>query len=195
MCVDLKDYKDICHIWVLVIPLRHTSTGWKNDLSDPALMLAYCTGCYRIRYPSLKIYCDETNRNIGTLFTTEHMLTLQVIFTMLNKADLIMRRTYRRYSNSSRKFLKTFTSAGRIALSCHGISWRSTGVGGIYTLYHEPTKWKVHGRQMRWSEWSRNVAATTCPSSRECLVQVPRHIPVIVGVAPPCCQVTLLRAV
>jgi hypothetical protein len=34
-----------------------------------------------------------------------------------------------------------------------------------------------------WSGWPRNVATTTYPSSRECLVQVPRHIG-----APSCCK-------
>jgi hypothetical protein len=37
------------------------------------------TGCNKIRYTTLKIYCDQTNSNITTQFVTEHLLTLQVL--------------------------------------------------------------------------------------------------------------------
>jgi hypothetical protein len=47
-------------------------------------------------------------------------------------------------------------------------------------IFHESPKWKVHGCQIEWSGWPRNVATTTYPSSWECLVQVPRHIPLMV---------------
>jgi hypothetical protein len=40
------------------------------------------TECNRIRYITLKIYCDQTNRNITTQFVTEHLLTLQVLHHM-----------------------------------------------------------------------------------------------------------------
>jgi hypothetical protein len=39
------------------------------------------TECNRIRYTTLKIYCDQTNDNITTRFLTEHLLTLQFFFT------------------------------------------------------------------------------------------------------------------
>jgi hypothetical protein len=39
------------------------------------------TGCNRIRYTNLKIYCDQTNSNITTQFLTEHLLTLQDLFS------------------------------------------------------------------------------------------------------------------
>jgi hypothetical protein len=54
----------------------------------------------------------------------------------------------------------------------------------VHIICHEAPKWKVRGCQIGWSGWPRNVATTTYPSSRECLVQVPRHIPVIVGRGP-----------
>jgi hypothetical protein len=39
------------------------------------------TGCNRIRYTTLKIYCDQIDSNITTQFVTEHLLTLQDFFT------------------------------------------------------------------------------------------------------------------
>jgi hypothetical protein len=36
--------------------------------------------CNRIRYTTLKIYCDQTNTNITTQFLTEHFLTLQLFY-------------------------------------------------------------------------------------------------------------------
>jgi hypothetical protein len=44
------------------------------------------TGCSRIRYTNLKIYCDQTNSNITTQFLTDHFLTLQVSLQVLNIA-------------------------------------------------------------------------------------------------------------
>jgi hypothetical protein len=38
------------------------------------------TGCNRIRYTTLKMYCNRTNSNITTQFLTEH-LTLENFFT------------------------------------------------------------------------------------------------------------------
>jgi hypothetical protein len=34
---------------------------------------------FRLRYTTLKIYCDRTNSNITTQFVTEHLLTHQVL--------------------------------------------------------------------------------------------------------------------
>jgi hypothetical protein len=44
------------------------------------------TECNRIRYTTLKIYCDQTNSNITTQFLTEHFLTLQVFLQVFNMA-------------------------------------------------------------------------------------------------------------
>jgi hypothetical protein len=44
------------------------------------------TRCNRIRYTTLKIYCDQTNSNITTQFLTEHLLTLQIFLEVLNMA-------------------------------------------------------------------------------------------------------------
>jgi hypothetical protein len=42
----------------------------------------------------------------------------------------------------------------------------------VHIIFHEFPKWKVHGCQIGWSGWPWNVAATTYPLFRECLVQV-----------------------
>jgi hypothetical protein len=42
------------------------------------------TECNRIRYAILKIYCDETNKNIATQFVAQHLLTLQVCLQAFN---------------------------------------------------------------------------------------------------------------
>jgi hypothetical protein len=47
-------------------------------LCESLLNVYKCTGCDRIRYTTLKIYCDQTNSNITTQFLTEHLLTLQI---------------------------------------------------------------------------------------------------------------------
>jgi hypothetical protein len=44
------------------------------------------TGCNRIRYTTLKIYCDQTNSNITTQFLTEHLLTLQFFLQVFSMA-------------------------------------------------------------------------------------------------------------
>jgi hypothetical protein len=44
------------------------------------------TECNRIRYTSLKMYCDQTNSNITTQFPTEHFLTLQDFLQVFNMA-------------------------------------------------------------------------------------------------------------
>jgi hypothetical protein len=49
----------------------------------------YClpyTECNRIRYITLKIYCDQTNSNITTQFLTEHLLTLQDFLQVFSMA-------------------------------------------------------------------------------------------------------------
>jgi hypothetical protein len=46
------------------------------------------TGCNRIRYTTLKIYCDQTNSNITTQFLTEHLLTLQNFLQVFNMAAI-----------------------------------------------------------------------------------------------------------
>jgi hypothetical protein len=43
------------------------------------------TGCNRIRYTTLKIYCDQTNSIITTQFFTEHLSTLK-FFTSVSMA-------------------------------------------------------------------------------------------------------------
>jgi hypothetical protein len=58
----------------------------------------------------------------------------------------------------------------------------------LYVIFHKSLKWKVRGCQIGWSGWPGNVASTTYPSSLECLVEVPRHIPEVVGRAPSCCS-------
>jgi hypothetical protein len=45
-----------------------------------------CTGCNRIRYTTLKIYCDQTNSNIKIQFLTEHLLTLQILLQVFSMA-------------------------------------------------------------------------------------------------------------
>jgi hypothetical protein len=42
----------------------------------------------------------------------------------------------------------------------------------VHIIFHESPKWKVHGCQIGWSGWPWNVAATSYPSFRECLIQV-----------------------
>jgi hypothetical protein len=44
----------------------------------------------------------------------------------------------------------------------------------VNIIFHESPKLKVHGCQIGWSGWPWNVAATTYPFFRECLVQVRR---------------------
>jgi hypothetical protein len=44
------------------------------------------TGCNRIRYTTLKIYCDQTNSNITTQFLTEHLFTLQIFLQVFSMA-------------------------------------------------------------------------------------------------------------
>jgi hypothetical protein len=44
------------------------------------------TGCNRIRYTTLKIYCDQMNSNITTQFLSEHLLTLQIFLQMFSMA-------------------------------------------------------------------------------------------------------------
>jgi hypothetical protein len=44
------------------------------------------TGCNRIRYTTLKIYCDQTNSNITTQFLTEHLLTHQIFLQVFSMA-------------------------------------------------------------------------------------------------------------
>jgi hypothetical protein len=44
------------------------------------------TECKRIRYTTLKIYCDQTNRKITTQFSTEHLLTLQIFLQVFSMA-------------------------------------------------------------------------------------------------------------
>jgi hypothetical protein len=53
---------------------------WEYNWTGQYLIYLY-TGCNRISYTTLKIYCDQTNSNITTHFLTEHFLTLQVFFT------------------------------------------------------------------------------------------------------------------
>jgi hypothetical protein len=40
----------------------------------------HSTGCNRIRYTTLKIYCDQTNSNITTQFLTEHLFPLNFFY-------------------------------------------------------------------------------------------------------------------
>jgi hypothetical protein len=44
------------------------------------------TGCNRIRYTNLKIYCDKVNSNIKTQFLAEPLLTLQHLLRVFNVA-------------------------------------------------------------------------------------------------------------
>jgi hypothetical protein len=94
------------------------------------------TGCNRIRCTALKIYCDQTNINITTQFLTEHFLTLQVSFYKCSLLlSLVMRQTSRRYSNSTYSLPKKVTCTRAMALTILSrSSWRSTGMGGMYTL-------------------------------------------------------------
>jgi hypothetical protein len=49
-------------------PLRRPTDRWKAN-----------TGCNRIRYTNLKMYCDQTNSDITTQFVAECLPTLQVL--------------------------------------------------------------------------------------------------------------------
>jgi hypothetical protein len=90
------------------------------------------TECNRIRYTTLKIYCDQMNNNITTQFLTEHFLTLQVFFYKCSVLlPLVMQQTSRRYSNLPKKVTCTRTMALTILSRS---SWRSTGLGGMCTL-------------------------------------------------------------
>jgi hypothetical protein len=44
----------------------------------------------------------------------------------------------------------------------------------VHIIFHESSKWKVHGCQTGWSGWPWNVAAMTYPSFWECLIQIRR---------------------
>jgi hypothetical protein len=63
--------------------MKYLSTwNWQNI----NISLNYNTECNRIRYTTLKIYCDQTNSNITTQFLTEHLLILQDSLQMFNMA-------------------------------------------------------------------------------------------------------------
>jgi hypothetical protein len=62
----------------------------------------YCaqnTECNRIRYTTLKMYCDQTNSNITTQFLTEHLLTLQTFLQVFSMAVTGYATESIRYSN------------------------------------------------------------------------------------------------
>jgi hypothetical protein len=46
----------------------------------------YSTECNRIRYTTLKIYCDQMNGNITTQFLTEYLLALQICLQVFSMA-------------------------------------------------------------------------------------------------------------
>jgi hypothetical protein len=84
----------------------------------PGAQKVYCsdyTGCDRIRYTNLEIYCDQMNSNITTQFLTEH-LTLQDFYKCSIWLPLVMRRTSRRYYNSSHSSSKKVTPIRAMAL-------------------------------------------------------------------------------
>jgi hypothetical protein len=68
-----------------------------------SLTIVYCTGCNRIRYSNLKIYCDETNGNSATLLqnTCQHFK-----FPLSVQVSLITPHTSRQYSNSFQSFFR-----------------------------------------------------------------------------------------
>jgi hypothetical protein len=123
--------------------------------------LVYYTGCNRIRYTNLKIYCDQTNRNITTQFITEHMLTLQVIFTSVQYCCVWL---CGRHSNDilihptvyPRKWhvpeLWRYNPVTKL-LKVHWHGWN------VHIIFHESPKLKVHGCQIEWSGWPWMSAA------------------------------------
>jgi hypothetical protein len=120
------------------------------------------TGCNRIRHTNLKIHCDQTNSNITTQFLTEHFLTLQVFWKCSIWLHLVMRQTSRRYSNSTHSLPKKVTCTRAMVLTILSrISWKSAGMGGMYTLsFTNPQNEKSmgvrlgdlgsHGMQQPW---------------------------------------------
>jgi hypothetical protein len=102
---------------------------WRN------IKRVWNTRCNRIKYKILKTYCDQTNSNITTQFLTEHFLTLQVFYKCSVLLPLVMRQTSRRYSNSTHCLSKKLASTRAVVLTVLSqISWRSTGMGDMYTL-------------------------------------------------------------
>jgi hypothetical protein len=91
--------------------------------------------CNRVRHTTFKIYCDETNSNITTQFLTEHFLTLQDFYKCSIWLPLAMRQTSRCYCNFPHSLSKKLASTRAMVLTILSrISWRSTGMGGMYTL-------------------------------------------------------------
>jgi hypothetical protein len=146
----------------------------ESNLISNKKMLRKYTGCFRIRYTILKIYCDLTNRNITTQFLTEHLLTLQVFFTSVQYGcdwlcdrhpdDILIHPTVCPRKWHVPELWPNNPVTKPLMFHWHG--WY------VHIIFHESPKRKVHGCQIGWSRWPWNVAATTCPSFRECLVQV-----------------------
>jgi hypothetical protein len=57
---------------------------FERSWSKPISRYNQYTGCDKIRYTILKIYCDQMDSNITTQFLTEHLLTLQDFLQVFN---------------------------------------------------------------------------------------------------------------
>jgi hypothetical protein len=103
-----------------------------------------------------------------------------------------MQQTSRQYSNLSHSLLKNVTSSRGVALivtkllQVHWHGWF------VHIIFRESPKWKLHTCHIRWPGCPQNVAAMTYPSSQQCLIRIPHHIPVLVEGASSYCQITLL---
>jgi hypothetical protein len=57
---------------------------WSMVSDDIIFVFDMCpshTGCNRVKYTNLEIYCGETDRNFATQFVRGHLVALQVFFT------------------------------------------------------------------------------------------------------------------
>jgi hypothetical protein len=133
-------------------------------------------------YINLKIYCDVTNMDIATRFVKKQLLTLQFFSHVQydcswscgrHPSDILIHPQFVQESDLRHSYSVNSTVMKVLKVHWHGLY--------VQVIFHKSSKLKVHGREIGWSGWRRYVATTTYPPSRECLLQVPRHIAVIVG--------------
>jgi hypothetical protein len=72
-------------VWKLCWATYHCCTmkheTWQRYVLKSVTQCVYSyTRCNRIRYTTLKTYCDQTNSSYTTQFHTEHLLTFQIVF-------------------------------------------------------------------------------------------------------------------
>jgi hypothetical protein len=105
--------------WIHPCFVFDSQTGvWCFSLfsSVPPLICWVSTGCNKIKYTTLKLYCDQINSNITKHFLTEHLLTLQHFLRVFNMAASGYASDTGRYSNSSHSLSKKVTPIRAMAL-------------------------------------------------------------------------------